>query len=216
MASKKSAEDLELSCDETVLLEADQDTRNRYARLLLDKAGDARGFTTCLSASASSLRYRLKRIVRPRRTMTGGVLLGLVFFGLCMSAGYVALAWGGGTGEEAIYLSQEPQRCTLAAIARTQRGDTTYLRCGDPQAFTSYLAQLPMEQIMGNYTFDEEEESLSMNCSTPEGTLYVTLWDRAARVALLSGERRTTCYYHLPQATDWAYLDRLLEFDPEV
>ena len=214
VASKKSAEDLELSCDETVLLEADEGTRTRYARLLLDTAGDARGFTTCLSASASSLRYRLQRIVRPRRAMTGGVLLGLVFFGLCMSAGYVALAWGGGTGAEAIYQSQDPQRCTLSAIARTQGGDTTYLRCGDPQAFTSYLTRLPMEQLMGNYTFDEEEESLSMNCSTSEGIVYVTLWEHAARVATLAEAPRTTRYYHLPQATDWAYLDSLLVPEP--
>ena len=52
IAMRKSADDMELSCDETVLLNADEATRKQYALLLLDTAGDERGFTTCLSATA--------------------------------------------------------------------------------------------------------------------------------------------------------------------
>ena len=65
MAMERSAQDMELSCDETVLLEADDVTRRRYAGLLLATAGDSRGFTTCLSASASALRYRLRNVSIP-------------------------------------------------------------------------------------------------------------------------------------------------------
>lgn len=57
IAMKKSAEDMELSCDETVLLNADQNTRKKYATLLLDNASDDCGFTTCLATSAKSMRY---------------------------------------------------------------------------------------------------------------------------------------------------------------
>ena len=46
---------------ETVLLDADSSVKRQYAGLLLKTAGDERGFTTCLSASAGALRYRLKR-----------------------------------------------------------------------------------------------------------------------------------------------------------
>lgn len=56
-AIRKSAEDLELSCDETVLLEADGDTRKKYAALLLD-AGEERGFT----ARASGMIARPEKI----------------------------------------------------------------------------------------------------------------------------------------------------------
>lgn len=63
VAMKRCAQDLELSCDETVLLFAHQSQRKEYAVLLLNTAGDARGFTTCLSASAATLRRRLEQVL---------------------------------------------------------------------------------------------------------------------------------------------------------
>ena len=65
LAMKKSADDMELSCDETVLLGCKEEVRLRYANLLLKTAGDQRGFTTCLSASARALRYRLGSVIAP-------------------------------------------------------------------------------------------------------------------------------------------------------
>ncbi len=91
IAMKKSAEDLELSCDEAVLVHADADTRRRYAELILKTAGDSRGFTTCLSASAASLRYRLRQVVRPGRRHSGALLAGLFFFLLAAGCSLVTL-----------------------------------------------------------------------------------------------------------------------------
>ena len=51
LAMKKSSEDLELSCDEAVVVSLNEGERRRYAELILRTAGDGRGFTTCLSAS---------------------------------------------------------------------------------------------------------------------------------------------------------------------
>ena len=82
IAMRKCTEDLELSCDETVLLDADDTTRKQYAVLLLDTAGDERGFTTCLSAAAETMRYRLKHIVKVRERWTGTLLLSIAMF-LC-------------------------------------------------------------------------------------------------------------------------------------
>ena len=73
IAMRKSADDLELSCDETALLGADAEMRRQYASLLLSTAGDERGFTTCLSAAASSMRYRLTSIVNPRKRSSGAL-----------------------------------------------------------------------------------------------------------------------------------------------
>ena len=185
MAMKKSAEDLELSCDETVLLEAGGDTRRRYAHLLLNTAGDERGFTTCLSASATSLRYRLKSVVQPGKKWTGGILLGLVVFGLCMSAGYVALAWEAGTGAEIIFQTRDPQGYALNYITRREGGETAYPRCTNPRAMADYLAQLPMEYLAGNYTFDEEERELFLLYEAEGEVMGVTLWDHAAKVVPL-------------------------------
>ncbi|MFR3289972.1 MAG: hypothetical protein ACLTSG_06665 [Lachnospiraceae bacterium] len=76
----RSAEDLELSCDEAVLFGAPKDERRRYADLLLSTAGDARGFTTCLSATGRSLRYRLKNVMQPPMKAGGALAIGLAVF----------------------------------------------------------------------------------------------------------------------------------------
>ena len=65
LAMRRSADDIELSCDEAVTLGAGEAERRRYADLILSSAGDGRGFTTCLSARASSLRYRLRHVMKP-------------------------------------------------------------------------------------------------------------------------------------------------------
>ena len=51
VAMRKSADDLELSCDEAVTAELDEAGRRRYASLLLDTVGDERGFTKIGRAS---------------------------------------------------------------------------------------------------------------------------------------------------------------------
>lgn len=71
LAMRKSADDLELSCDEIVLEGCSSTTRYQYANLLLKTAGDQRGFTTCLSTTASALRYRLKHVMSLPQNIPG-------------------------------------------------------------------------------------------------------------------------------------------------
>lgn len=97
-AMRRCAEDLELSCDEAVLNEyLSEETlhskRHQYAQLILQSAGDERGFTTCLSATASSLRYRLQNIIHPRSRKSGALLIALITFCLIMSFGFVTLSY---------------------------------------------------------------------------------------------------------------------------
>ena len=87
IAMRKSADDMELSCDETVLLNADDGTRKKYALLLLDTAADERGFTTCLSATANALRYRLRAVTEPGKRHSGALIVGIAFFILAMTSG---------------------------------------------------------------------------------------------------------------------------------
>ena len=67
----KAAEDVELCCDELAIDDLGPNCRRQYADLLLNSAGTAAGFTTCLSDSASGLRYRLQQILHPRIRRTG-------------------------------------------------------------------------------------------------------------------------------------------------
>ena len=69
------SQDIELSCDENVLLEADNKKRREYGQLILSAAGEEKGFSSCLSADAQSLRYRLENIIKPRKKKTGTILL---------------------------------------------------------------------------------------------------------------------------------------------
>lgn len=199
VAAQKSSEDLELSCDETVLLDLDSHVKRQYAQLLLKTAGDEQGFTTCLSASAGALRYRLKNVVNPTKKHSGALVAGLVFFLLCMSCGYVALAYGEDTGAELIYQSQSPERFHLSSVNLDQ-----YV-CTDEAALHRYLSAQRMEHIVGNYSFDQEGMSLSLIFDTPEGPLSVALSDEFIKLVKLYGEIDTQ-YYYLPDGTDWEAL----------
>ena len=92
LAVKKAEEDLELSCDEIVLKDADPSTRKKYAELLLSIAGDGRGYTTCLSASAKTLCYRLKSTVSAREKRLGLPLLFLTIIISSLLMGNVNLS----------------------------------------------------------------------------------------------------------------------------
>lgn len=209
-AMRKSSEDLELSCDETVLLESDSDTKRQYADLLLRTAGDERGFTTCLSASANALRYRLKSVVAPRKKPSGGLVVGLVFFLLCMSCGYTALAYGEETGAEVIYRSQDPEQYTL----RINGWNDSF--CTDEAALHRYLSSLRVERIAGNYSFEPEGRSLTLLLDAPECTVHFTLSDRFLKLIPLYGEERRAKYYYLPDSTDWDTLDRYMVTYPTL
>ena len=85
---RRASEDLELCCDELVTAGMKKAERKEYAALLLSSAGTEAGFTSCLSASARGLRYRLRRIMRRRRSKDAIALIGLLtalymfFFGV--------------------------------------------------------------------------------------------------------------------------------------
>lgn len=91
IATKKAAEDLELSCDEIVTENMDAPSRRAYAALLLDNAAPSQGCTTCLSAAASTLRYRLKGVVERRRRAKGTWLLMACVFGCTLIVGIISI-----------------------------------------------------------------------------------------------------------------------------
>ncbi len=92
IATRKAAEDLERSCDEIVTEGMDAGERKAYARLLLSSAAPGRGCTTCLSAAAGTLRYRLKSVTDRRRRALGTLLLMAALLGCVMCFGTVSLS----------------------------------------------------------------------------------------------------------------------------
>lgn len=203
MAMRRSADDLELSCDEAVLRDAASETRQEYARLLLQTAGDERGFTTCLSASAKALRYRLRNVVKPCSRRSGAILVGMVFFVLIMSCGYVTIAYGSGTGEAYIFSSQDPGAFDLTGTSLKIDGKYSSHDCADPEALNRYLSSLQFQEIAGNYTFSTEKQELALTYRIPSSTRWVNLSEHALTVAN-SGAGKTT--YLTASPVDWDYI----------
>ena len=218
-AMRKSADDFELSCDESVLLDEPQPVRRQYAELLLQTAGDERGFTTCLSATAGALRYRLKNIMMPGKKRTGAILIGLTLFVLAMCSGYVALAYDAQPGTQRIFDGQDLSAVTVSSVDpwNDPRGkDGT---CMDEDALKDYLASLQPELYTENldeYASGEQRE-LTVMFDTPQGRLSVRLLDQAVHVTRLwGGPDLHTDSYYLRTPTDWAYLDTLIAPLPEL
>ncbi len=197
LAMGRSADDMERSCDETVLLDADDRKRRRYASLLLETAGDERGYTTCLSASAAALRYRLKSVVHPGRRLGGSLLAGLLLFALMMTSGYVALTDPAGTGREVLF-GGDPAGYTISYVSWKDGSGETFSGCDNPEEVLRLLADLPMEHTSGLFSFSGSGTRLYLNCGDTEGSFSVTIYDEFLTVVPRNDLRNTEVYY-LPQ-----------------
>ena len=213
VAMRKSADDFELSCDESVLLAQPQPVRRQYAELLLKTAGDERGFTTCLSATASALRYRLKNIMAPGKKHTGALLVGLTFLLLTLCAGHVALAYDAQPGAARIFDGRPPEDFSLRYVDvwNDDRGSGTDFGCTDEAALKDYLAALQLETYTEALDRYGECRSLQLLFDAPEGTLSVTLADnQSIHVTRLWLKNAPSESYYLAEPIDWQLLDRLI------
>ncbi|MGO5114898.1 M56 family metallopeptidase [Candidatus Avoscillospira sp. LCP25S3_F1] len=190
LARRRSADDLELSCDETVLHSMDGDCRRPYAELLLRTAGDQRGFTTCLSASAGALRYRLRQVMNPGKRTSGFVVTTVAFTLLLTTMGNITVG----------YL---PKRCSTLlldgaatdtitveeAYTLTDSGmDKIFYRVTDETALWNYLLQheaYRINQLLYGFELGLQES-------------FIILWYRSG------GEQRAvTLYQDYIQSMHW-------------
>lgn len=205
LAMRRSADDIELSCDESVTLGADEAERRRYADLLLSSAGDERGFTTCLSARASSLRYRLRQIMKPAAKRSGALLIGFAAFFLILGCGHIAFAYGGGTGEELIFGGQDTSLYTVSDGS-----------CTDPEGLKDYVASLELMELTEEYDFDLDgvrHRVVIFDAPGDQGKqIYVGFYDDIVefRPLFISSDLWAE-YYYLPAGTDWELLDSFFE-----
>ena len=213
IAMKKSAEDTELSCDESVLLEADDAGRKKYAALLLDTAQNERGFTTCLSASAEAMRYRLKSITNPTKRHTGALLVGLIFAILAFTCGYVTLSYGEISGYNAIYQGTDTATFSLEVYSLNDDTDSTY-RVLDEDALHAYLSELKLSKIVGHYSLSEDSKA-DLILRSPDSYVFVHLYDDVLRVQPLYHTDREQKIYYINDRIDWDYLHSfILANDP--
>lgn len=217
LAMGKSADDLELSCDETVLENETDARRRQYADLLLTAAGDGRGFTTCLSPGAKAMRYRLKSVVKPVKKLTGGVLVGAMFFVLCMTCGYVTLAFEAGSGAQVLFDGQDPTACAVSVVReRKEGGGQTERLCLDEQGLSAFLASLSLDRLTGNYSFDDGARETIIIWDTPKGTLSTVFYEESVKVIPFYTENMEASWYSVPGGMDWERFDSFFEPRPAL
>lgn len=205
LAIRRSAEDIELSCDEAVTLGAGEAERRRYADLILSSAGDERGFTTCLSARASSLRYRLRQVMKPAAKRSGALLIGLAAFFLILGCGHIAFAYGGGTGEELIFDGLDTSLYTISDGS-----------CTDPEGLKDYVASLELMELNGKYDLDPDgvrHRLIVFDAPGDQGKqISVDFYDKIVEFRpLFIKLDHWAEYYYLPEGTDWELLDSFFE-----
>ena len=203
ITAKNAARDVELGCDESALLGESESRRREYAELILSQAGDQRGFTTCLSASAEALRYRLQGVMSPGKKRSGALLVALAVFALIAFYGWIAVAVEAGTAEELFFGGN-----SAAAAQRLSRvyAPEGVMECSDPEALTEYLARTPLYFTAVNVP-EAEDYSFVYHRETGENQwilLYVSTNGSRLYVSTQRG------WYVTPQGLDMDYIDSLL------
>ena len=225
LACRRAAEDLELSCDEAVLEGADETTRKEYARLLLNSAGTGRGYTTCLSAAAGSLRYRLRRVMKPGRRLAGSLAVGAGMLALFDTFGAVALA-DSPAGAQTLIFDRAPQGLILDQVRvegwHEPEEDARRVYGYDARALTDYLSSLSLRQVYAGRWPEGEGPRLSLTYQeTKEGEAasYTRLSLCPGRLtADLPYDGQGELTFLVEGEADWAYVDSLLDFavpDPD-
>ena len=142
IATRKAADDLERSCDEIVTEGMGDRERHAYANLLLNSAVSEKGFTTCLSTAAGTLRYRLKSIVNQRKRMLGTAVLMVALFGCVMCFGIVSISDARGTFPSLILDSD-------TEIQAIYDGNGSHPLRWDDSALRETLEGIELEHIAG-------------------------------------------------------------------
>ena len=184
IATRKAAEDLERSCDEIVTEEMEKPERQAYAKLLLDAAAPGQGCTTCLSAAAGTLRYRLKSIMDQRERWPGSLMLGSVVFVFVICFGMISISSVDARGSlTSLALPAEIEEIG-EIMYRDENGCYWTAEC-DAEVFQEALGKIEVEHITGmespphggrDISFLLSDGTRALHCSLDEKSFIVTDW----------------------------------------
>lgn len=218
LATQRSAEDAELSCDEAVLQDADPDTRLRYAELLLTTAGDDRGFSSNLSNSAKALRYRLQQVVHPGEKTAGAIVMALASAFLLLTCGLVSVTYGDTTGQAALF-SDYSESMRLDSASKTGSysywGESTvsylsrtHYTDWEEAPLQQWLSDLELSRITGQYSFDgSTEDTFYLYYEIPDGHLFLELQPDLIAVKRLENGKLETCAYRPKEPLNYEELE---------
>ncbi len=207
LAMHRSADDMELSCDELALLGSDEQQRKKYANLLLETAGDGRGFSTCLSASAKALRYRLSRVIHSGKRSAGTVAIALAVFLLLSSFGTVAFSFESYSGEDALFPHRETTAYHINNV-RDVRGNYFIIR--DEDALWDYLTSMTYYRVRGCYSFEEQNSEPEIYYYSSDASFYISFTPDAVKITPMTGNPHIAGQYISTEAPDMEKIHSLL------
>lgn len=201
IASREAGRDLELACDELVLEYSADSERRLYADLLLNTAGERRGFTTCLSASASALHSRLRAVLHPRKCNSGTLfLMALVFFCVLADGSFAVTTERTTIGEALLSNDTSPDYVLYTSDDEMIRSDEA-LTC-DEQKLYAYIRSLAIEPLTGTREYCDLEyyvPRLFLSLS-PDSERRICIYDSGVTYYDRNGVRT---FYHLRDPIDW-------------
>ncbi len=198
-AIRKAEDDLELSCDEIVLKDADPVRRKKYAELLLTTAGNACGFTTCLSASARTLKYRMKATVHGKKKRLGTALLFIVMAASVFCTGKISLSTDRDTIGDILQFRTDGISEAVLALNESQ---DQYIQIKDTDGLTDYLSKLQAEKLIFKYNHLVSSAEPAMH-GVVKNVAEFYIFDNYIEVNF-PGER--PALYHLTEPVDWEYI----------
>ena len=221
---RQAAEDVELNCDELSTAPLSVAERQQYAGLLLEKAPPATGFTTCLSASARGLRYRMSRILHPKKRHKG-YLLGIALVVLILVFyGRVCLAYQMGTLRDAVFQGEE-YIVKYGSFAEDLALSDDYQvlpkrDCLDQNALIAYLDSLTLYAPSGAYEYKDSVPTTELCLELHTESSYRLLCFRGDCLYVgferyfFGGQFRFSSMYYLSETPDYTYL-RSLRGEPK-
>ena len=219
IALRHCTADMELSCDETVLLGENDETKRRYADLLLKTAGNDRGFSTCLSASAKTMLYRLTHTLNPKKRFLGAFTAGIITVFLLGTFGMVSVSYNPVEGSELIYDTLE-NVTWLNDVVYNIDGKRTEFEDIDVSPFQDYISTITFYQLPGNYAYEDDTTRITLGFQTDDYTDFLSQYNVISDnvVELHLSDHKLTILYFVPTVgfaskvyyhnadVDWDYL----------
>jgi len=202
VAVRKASDDLELSCDEIVLENMDEGVRRQYAELLLDTAGYSGGFTTCLSATAETMRYRLQNVMTVRKRRAGTLMLAVAMF-LCVMA-YGAIAVSNEKGTVAELIMEHRTAADIRSVKYRLDSGAGFGKISemDGERLFSYLSSLGAEKISSVNRFrNDAGPGLAMTVGN-DSAMELIFYNKFVEVHHY-GRKSYPEYYVLNSKLDW-------------
>ena len=205
-AMKKSAEDLERSCDEQVLTGMSEQDRTVYADLILHTACDSHGFTTCLSSSAESLKYRLNSMIDPPATHSGALLCGIVFFSLMLLSSIVNITYDPKPFSQVLLQDNFDQQIQVTHCFDINTNHTLTVK--DPDGMAEYLQSMVLSKTAREPQYDFKHHFV-IELYTDQADYWINLEDDTIRY--YDNTLNLSMQYHVNGGIDWDYLMSITE-----